>query len=99
MNALSVIYSQIPPPSAFGMTLIIISAQVQDKLKMNLEREKLAALLMGSGKKYSPERDGVADLIAERERDLEEELNVQSGKESKNESSNNNSIAQTEQSP
>jgi bifunctional DNA-binding transcriptional regulator/antitoxin component of YhaV-PrlF toxin-antitoxin module len=33
------------------------------------DRGALAARLMGSGKKQSPYRDGVAELIAERERE------------------------------
>ena len=31
------------------------------------DRAEMARRLLGSGKKYSPERDGVAELVAERE--------------------------------
>ena len=33
------------------------------------DRAELARLLLGAGKKFSPQRDGVAELVAEREAD------------------------------
>ena len=37
-----------------------------------ISRGELARQLLGAGKKYSPERDAVAELIAEREREDQE---------------------------
>lgn len=49
--------------------ILVTAANHEIVVRVIPDRAELARLLLGAGKKFSPQRDGVAELAAEREAD------------------------------